>query len=186
MITGKLTKKFYFVPLQTHNDSQILIHSTYRSIEKFIIEVLESFAAYAPEGTWLVFKHHPVDRGRKNYRNFIIQQAELLGIDNRIFVIHDVHLPTCLKNAIGTVTVNSTVGISSLFHNTPTITLGNAIYDIEGLTCKGMKLDDFWKSQKLPDTVLFEKYRRYLIKTTQLNGSFYGKMPVLKDQQESY
>ncbi len=178
-IEGECSKKYFFVPLQTHNDFQILTHSQYRSIEKFIIEVLESFALYAPKETYLLFKHHPVDRGRKNYRGFIMQQAELLGVERRICVLHDVHLPMLLKNAIGTVTVNSTVGLSSLYHHTPTITLGNANYDIEGLTCKGMPLDAFWTHQKYPDMELFEKFRRYLIRTTQLNGSFYGKMPVI-------
>jgi len=172
----KAHKRYFFVPLQTHNDFQILEHSGYRSIEKFIIEVLESFARHAPEETLLLFKHHPVDRGRKNYRSFIMEQAGWLGIEARVRVVHDVHLPTCLKHAIGTVTVNSTVGLSSLFHKTPTITLGNAIYDIEGLTCRGMRLD------ARPDMELFEKFRRYLVQTTQLNGSFYGKMPDFRQK----
>jgi len=176
-IEGKRSSNYFFVPLQTHNDFQILEHSGYGSIEKFILEVLESFAHHAPKECWLVFKHHPVDRGRKEYSAFITEQARQLGIAGRICVMHDVHLPTCLKHALGTVTINSTVGLSSLYHRTPTITLGNAIYDIEGLTCKGMALDDFWRGQHAPDAELLEKYRRYLILTTQLNGSFYGSMP---------
>lgn len=179
-IENKLSKKYYFVPLQTHNDFQILEHSGYRSIEKFIIEVLESFSNNAPKNRWLIFKHHPVDRGRKNYKNFIMQQAELLGIENMILVLHDIHLPSCLEHAIGTVTINSTVGLSSVSQGTPTITLGNAIYDIAGLTCRDMPLKDFWNYQQKPDMDLFEKYRTYLIETTQLNGSFYGNMPDFK------
>ena len=176
-IEGELSKKYYFVPLQTYNDFQILEHSSYKSVEKFIIEVLESFATFAPKDKILIFKHHPVDRGRKNYKKFIMEQAELFGVEKRIEVIHDVYLPSCLQHAIGTVTINSTVGMSSLFHATPTITLGNAIYDIEGLTCKGMSLDEFWHKQITPDEELYNKYRNYLIETTQLNGSFYGEMP---------
>ena len=176
----RLSKKYFFVPLQTHNDFQVLKHSGYGSIEKFIIEVLDSFAKHAPEQTWLVFKHHPVDRGRKNYKTFILEQAAALGVEKKVLVVHDTYLPTCLKHAIGTITINSTVGLSSIYHKTPTITLGNAIYDIEGLTCKGMKLADFWHTQITPDAELFNKFRNYLISTTQLNGSFYGKMPKLK------
>lgn len=183
-IEGELSKKYYFVPLQTYNDFQILEHSSYKSVEKFIIEVLESFANYAPKDKFLIFKHHPVDRGRKNYKNFIMEQAELFGVEHRIIVIHDVHLPTCLQHAIGTVTINSTVGMSSLHHGTPTITLGNALYDIEGLTCKGVKLDEFWHKQVTPDSKLYKKFRNYLIEKTQLNGSFYGKMPEFKFDEE--
>ncbi len=177
ILTKNLSKKYFFVPLQTHNDFQVLQHSNYRSIEKFIIEVLESFAHHAPKETYCVFKHHPVDRGRKNYKAFIMEQASLLNIVERIIVIHDTHLPDCLKHAIGTVTINSTVGLSAIGHNIPTIVLGNAIYDIEGLTNKGLSLRKFWHQHKKPDAELYMKFKQYLIDTTQLNGSFYGLMP---------
>jgi len=176
IVPTELSKKYFFVPLQTHNDFQVLEHSGYKSVEKFIIEVLESFA-HASTSAWLVFKHHPVDRGRKKYTKFIKEQAKLLKIEKRVLVLYDTHLPTLLKNAIGTVTINSTVGLSSLYHGTPTITLGNAIYDIDGLTCKGMRLDDFWHRQLFPDKELLQKYRWFLIENTQLNGSFYGNLP---------
>lgn len=176
-IKGPLSKKYFLVPLQTHNDFQILQHSGYGSIEKFIIEVIESFAKKANKEHWLIFKHHPIDRGRKNYKNFIFEQALQVGLQERVLVIHDLHLPMCLQNAIGTVTINSTVGLSSLYHEIPTITLGNALYDIQGLTCKGMKLDNFWTKHKKPDMLLFKRYRNFIIDQTQLSGSFYGLMP---------
>ncbi len=179
IIQNELSNKYFFVPLQTYNDFQILEHSGYGSIEKFIIEVLESFSKYLSQD-YLVFKHHPVDRGRVNYKKFIINQAEVLGIKDRVLVFHDVHLPTCLKNAKGTITINSTVGLSSLYHNTPTITLGNSIYDIDNLTCKNMQLDNFWSEYKTPKMELLQKYRLFIIENTQLNGSFYGKVPIFK------
>lgn len=179
IIKNELSNNYFFVALQTYNDFQVLEHSGYKSIEKFIIEVLESFSKNTLE-TWLVFKHHPVDRGRKNYKKFIIDQARHFGIEDRVLVLYDTHLPTCLKNAKGTVTINSTVGLSALYHETPVITLGNAIYDIEGLTCKDIKLDDFWHKQQAPDMELLEKYRSYIIENTQLNGSFYGDVPIFK------
>ena len=178
LIKNEISKKYYFVPLQTHNDFQILQHSNYRSIEKFIIEVLESFARHAPKGTYLVFKHHPVDRGRRDYRGFIVDQAELLGVKERVYVFHDVYLPDCLRNAVGTVTINSTVGLTSIDYGIPTMVMGDAVYDIEGLTNKGISLRKFWHRHKKPDRTLFLKYKRYIVEQTQLNGSFYGKMPA--------
>lgn len=186
MIAEALSKQYFFVPLQTHNDFQILQHSDYGSVEKFIIEVLESFAKYAPKENKLVFKHHPVDRGRQNYTSFIVNQSRSLYIADRVLILHDVHLPTCLKHAKGTVTINSTVGLSSLGHGIPTITLGNALYDIEGLTCKGIKLDTFWGKPCEPDNSLYQKFTHYLIVSTQLNGSFYGKFPVEFYKDEMY
>jgi len=176
-LSEKISKQYYFVPLQTHNDFQILQHSNYRSIEKFIIEVLESFAHHAPKDRYLVFKHHPVDRGRKNYRSFIAGQARLLGIEKRMIVLHDVFLPLCLRHAISTITINSTVGMTSLAYGIPTMTLGDAIYDIEGLTAKGTSLKKFWHQYKKPNDMLLDKFSHYLVRTTQLNGSFYGKFP---------
>lgn len=176
-IIDKHKNNYYFVPLQTYSDYQIKEHSHFSSIEEFIELFMHSFAKSAPPKTQLVIKHHPMDRGRKNYTKYINTLSGKLDIKERVITVHDLHLPTCLKNAIGTITINSTVGISSLYHHTPTITLGNAIYDIAGLTCKDMLLDDFWKEYKVPDEELFKKFRRYLIDQTQLNGSFYGRFP---------
>jgi len=177
LFSTTLSKKYYLVPLQTHNDFQILQHSNYKSVEKFIIEVLESFASNAPKDTYIVFKHHPVDRGRKDYTKFIYEQADILNIKKRVISIHDVYLPTCIKNAKATVTINSTVGLTAIGYEIPTITLGNTIYDIKGLTSKEIKLDDFWTDYKKVDINLYQNFKNYIIKTTQLNGSFYGMMP---------
>lgn len=176
-LSEKEGKNYYLVPLQTHNDFQITEHSDFSSIEEFIETVMNSFAKNAPRNRLLIFKHHPMDRGRKDYTKYINTLSEKLNIGGRAISVHDIHLPTLLKNAIGTVTINSTVGISSLYHHTPTIVLGNAIYDIDGLTCKNIPLDDFWVNYITPDAELFEKFRRYLIDQTQLNGSFYGRFP---------
>ena len=170
---NEFSKKYYFVPLQTHGDFQIKTHSKYKNIEAFIKEVMESFSKNAPKEAFLVFKHHPVDRGQRNHARYIKNLAYILGIKDRVIVTWDVHLPTLLKNAIGTVVINSTVGISSLYHETPAICLGDAIYDIEGLTSLGLTIDEFWTNYKEVDTELFKKFRGYLIKTTQINSNFY-------------
>lgn len=177
-VRGEWSKRYFFVPLQTHNDFQILQHSHYRSVEKFIVDVLTSFSENAKKEHMLIFKHHPVDRGRKNYAAFIFEHAEKLGVAQRVKVLHDVHLPALLKHAIGTVTINSTVGLSSLHHKTPTVTMGNAIYGIEGLSVPASGLDRFWTRPEPVDYELYERFRQYLIKHTQLNGSFYGKLYI--------
>jgi len=176
-LSGELKGKFYFVPLQTHNDFQILQHSPYKSIEKFIIHVVESFAKHAPKDTYLLFKHHPVDRGRKNYRNVILEQAGYAGVKDRVLVGHDMQLTEIFKHTRATVTVNSTVGLTSIEHGVPTITLGRAIYDIPGLTNCGKKLRRFWTHYEKPDPELYRKFHAYIVEHTQLNGSFYGVMP---------
>ena len=182
-VEGDWSKRYFFVPLQTHNDFQILQHSTYRSVETFIVDVLDSFGQYADDEMMLIFKHHPVDRGRKDYSPFICEKATALGLHDRVKVLHDVYLPSLLKHARGTVTINSTVGLSSLYHNTPVITMGNAVYDISGLTATEMGLKTFWRKQPEVDQELYRRFKQYLIENSQINGSFYGKLFL---DEESY
>lgn len=171
--SDEYSKRYYFVALQTHDDFQIKEHSKYKNMEEFILEVLQSFAKYAPKDRYLVIKHHPMDRGKKDYKPFIKKHASELGCSERVKVVHDVHLPTLLKHSIATITVNSTVGISSLYHNIPTKCMGNALYDIEGMTSKHVSLDDFWENYEEVDSELFQKFRCYLIQHTQINSTFY-------------
>lgn len=177
LLNEKLKFKYFLVPLQVHNDTQITLHSKYNSIEEFITEVLESFAKNCKtKDLYLVFKHHPEDRGFKNYEKYIKKEAERLEIKEKVFYVHDLHLPTLIKGCCGVVVINSTVGLQALYHNKPVKVMGKAIYDIPGLTFQG-SLDDFWKNPGTIDRTLFLKFRNYVIKTRQLNGSFYGRFP---------
>jgi len=170
-----IKKKFFFVPLQTHNDFQLKTHSSFNTIEEFIKIVITSFAnANLDDDIYLILKHHPMDRGRKNYTKYIKNLSKQLGVAKQIIVVYDLHLPTLLSHTMGTITINSTVGLQALYHNSPVKVLGNAIYDIDGL-CDKQCLDGFWKSPLKPNLELFEKFRGYLINNTQVNCSFYGK-----------
>ncbi len=95
-----------------------------------------------------------------------------LGLQGRVFYVHDVCLPTLLKHAQGTVLINSTVGVSSLFHETPVITLGKAVYNLPGLTSQ-LSLKAFWRIRESVDVELFNSFRSYLISRNQLNGNLY-------------
>jgi len=166
----------YFVcPLQVHCDMQVVVHSRFNSIEHFIGEVLASFAEHAPANKALVFKHHPLDRGYTDYTSLFANLVAELGLTQRVFYVHDLDLPTLLKHAEGTVLINSTVGISSLFHGTPVKTLGDAIYDIPGLTSQ-KALNDFWAGECAVDTDAFQAFRDNLVARNQLNGNLYRRI----------
>lgn len=167
---------FYLVSLQVHNDSQITHHSDYNDVKDFITEVLSSFAKHAPQGTKLVFKHHPLDRGHRNYRGFIKQLSQTLGVADKTFYGCDMHLPSLIKASIGMITVNSTTGLQSIYHQKPTKVMGRALYNIKGLTDQ-QSLDKFWANPTPPNRGFYLKFREYLIEQTQLNGSFYGTSP---------
>lgn len=178
-LRGEFSKRFFLVPLQVYNDAQIHAHSQYVSVESFLRQVVESFAKNAPPETLLVVKHHPRDRGYSDYSRLIRQLKEEHGLKGRLLYVHDLHLPTLLSHARGVVVVNSTVGISALFHKTPLMVCGEALYDIAGMTFNG-PLDSFWREAEnlVVDQILFNRFAEYLLRRTQINGSFYKRLPV--------
>lgn len=171
-------KRYFLVPLQVHNDAQILCHSPYAGVPDFIAEVLVSFAQHAPADQLLVFKHHPLDRPYNDYRHLIGQRARALGIAERVMYIHDQHLPSLLQHARGVVTVNSTTGIQAMFHRTPVLTTGDCLYAIKGLVHPG-PMDTFWTTPGEVDKPLFRRFMAYVIRECQLNASFYAEAPGL-------
>jgi len=173
ILQGK--EKYFLLPLQVHSDMQVRKHSDFSSIEKYIEFVISSFSKSGRSDCSLVIKHHPYDRGYKNYRAVINKMALVYGLENRLYYVHDTDLPALLQNAEGSVLINSTVGISSLYHDTPVKALGSAIYDIDGLTHQG-SLDSFWNDPGKVDRDLFLRFRRYLIDKTQINGSLYTNL----------
>lgn len=175
-LATNLSGQYFFVPLQVHYDSQVRVHSAYKSIEEFIAEVLASFAQNAPENFCLVFKHHPMDRGARHYGDLIASHSATLGITGRVFYAHEMHLPTVLSNARGVVVINSTVGLSALFHRAPVKVMGEAVYDMPGLTSQ-KSLARFWRAPGKVSGPLIDAYRAYLVAHTQVNGSFYGREP---------
>ncbi|MDO4896564.1 MAG: capsular biosynthesis protein [Moraxella sp.] len=169
-------KNFYLVSLQVHNDSQISHHSDYADVRDFITEVLTSFAKFAPKETVILFKHHPLDRGHRDYTRLLKRTAHELGITGRVFYGCDMHLPSLIRASIGMVTVNSTTALQSIYHRKPTKIMGRALYDVAGLTDQ-KHLNAFWGDPTVPDREFYLKFREYLIEQTQLNGSFYGTSP---------
>jgi capsular polysaccharide export protein len=174
-------RDFFLVILQVATDAQVAIHSSFESIEQFIVHTVNSFAQFVQthphRNEVLLFKHHPMDRGYTDYTALIRQLIGQQNLLDRVRYIHDKHLPTLLANAQGVVTINSTVGLSALYHGTPTIALGNALYSMKGLTCQA-PLSEFWKAPMhfKPDANLHAKFRNYITTHTQINGSFYVSM----------
>ena len=179
LLRGSYSGEFFLVPLQVHNDAQVHVHSQFDSVTAFIRHVMASFAKNAPSSTVLVIKHHPLDRGYRDYSRCIQKEAEALGISERVLSIHDQHLPTLLGQSRGVVVINSTVGLSAVHHDTPVKVCGSAVYDMQGLTFQG-SLDEFWQaasSEKI-DRKLYNRFRNFLINQTQLNGNFYTRMDI--------
>ncbi|EAL7207099.1 capsule biosynthesis protein [Campylobacter coli] len=168
-----LEKKYFLAILQVYNDTQIKHHYK-KSIEEFIEELIFSFANHARAKSYLVFKHHPMDRGYRNYSKLINELSQKYHVEGRIFYVHDTYLPTLLKNALGCITINSTVGLSAILEGCPTKVCGNAFYNFEGLAYP-KKLQFFWREAHAykPNPSLVINFKNYLLNTNQFNGNFY-------------
>ncbi|ELI5230504.1 capsule biosynthesis protein [Campylobacter coli] len=168
-----LEKKYFLAILQVYNDTQIKHHYK-KSIEEFIENLILSFANHARAKSYLIFKHHPMDRGYRNYSKLINGLSQKYHVEGRIFYVHDTYLPTLLKNALGCITINSTVGLSAILEGCPTKVCGNAFYNFEGLAYP-KKLQFFWREAHAykPNPSLVLNFKNYLLNTNQFNGNFY-------------
>ena len=165
---------YYFLPLQLGSDAQIRDHSSFEGMTDVLELVMQSFAKHASKETHLVIKNHPLDTGQINYARKIFELSGQFGLEGRVDYLEVGDLHALLENAKGTVTVNSTVGAISMGLNCPTIALGEAIYNLPGLTFQG-SLDEFWTAPQAPDMELFRRFRNTVIHSTQINGGFYSK-----------
>ncbi len=164
---------YFMLPLQVHNDSQITEHSQFLSVAHLATTVIRSFAMHAPLDAMLLIKHHPLDRGHCCYRDLIERTAGALGCAGRVVYFAEGRLPSLLAGAAGTVTCNSTVGFSSLWHGTPVKAMGRAVYNRPGLTAQ-CSLEEFWTAPQPVNPVSVSAFAAFLKATCQANGSFYA------------
>jgi capsular polysaccharide export protein len=139
--------RYFLVPLQVAADSQMGEAARGWTTPRLIAETLASFARSAPVGYRLVYKIHPMERGRSNDRAFIMQTAEALGIAAQVDVIDTGSIGLLTRHSAGMITINSTSGLSAIYHGVPLMVLGDAIYRNEALAvCAGDEadFDGFW------------------------------------------
>lgn len=175
LYTGPLRKKYWFLPLQVHCDFQVM-HSPFASIPEFAEHAISEFARLAEKEHHLVVKHHPMDRAYCDYTELMAELARKHGLGERLHYVHDVDLPAILANALGTITMNSTVGIQSVEMGIPVKVLGNAVYDIAGMTFQGT-LEAFLRNPGTVDREVYDGFRRYLRYHNTGNGSVWKKLP---------
>lgn len=168
---GPWRKRYFLVGLQVHSDSQVR-DSRFSDVTEFIEEVVRTFAEHASTEDRLVVKHHPADRAYRDYGELCRRLAARFGLGERLLYVHDLHLPTLLRHARGTVVINSTVGLSSIHHGTPVHALGDAVYARMGLAATG-SLGDFFRAPPEVDRARYQNAYRYLVHTNQANGSIW-------------
>lgn len=164
---------YILFPLQLDSDAQIRLHSDFAGIADALRMVISSFSAHAPDDLRLLIKQHPLDNGVRDWRNEVISLANLFGVTDRIDYLESGDIIPVLERARGMVTINSTSGTLALMRGIPVIALGNAIYDMEGVTFQGT-LDQFWNDTGKPDGETFFAFCRVLIDRCLIPGGFFS------------
>jgi capsular polysaccharide export protein len=171
LITGQ--RPYFFVPLQLEGDSQITYHSPFSNIVEFIIRVLRSFAVHAPKDALLVFRQHPHARGGPGHAELIRSLAASLDVAGRVFHMTEGDTPDLAQQSMGTVVINSTVGLQALERGVPLIVLGDSLYRQPRFTFTG-ELDDFWHRRQPPDPGPTNAFLAQMKNLTQAPASVYA------------
>lgn len=167
----------FVLPLQLSTDYQIRDHSPFPDMPAAARQIIASFAAHAPSPSRLIVKVHPLDAGIMRWRPVIERMAAGHGVADRVFYVNGGDLNAMLRDAAGCVLVNSTVGLSALQLGCPLKVLGNAIFDVPGMTFQG-PLDRFWTSPARPDADLVRDFIRVLAGALHIRGGYYTQQAL--------
>ena len=170
-------KRFFLLPLQLCGDYQIRNHSPFPDMRAAAAYVLESFARHASGEVLLLIKAHPFDTSFANWRRYIKRRARALGIDQRVQFIDGGDLHQLAADTAGMVCVNSTSATLALAAGSPVCALGEAIYNIPGLTFSG-HLDEFWRNPVPPEPGLYGAFRRVLVNRCLVRGGIASESAV--------
>lgn len=170
-------KPFFLFPLQLSGDYQIRSHSPFPDMRAAAAYVMESFARHAHDDAHLLIKAHPFDTTLIHWRGFIDRRARRLGIRSRVHFVDGGPLDQLAAETAGMVCVNSTSATLALAAGRPVCTLGEAIYNVPGLTFD-RHLDEFWTDPTPPEPGLYGAFRRVLVDRCLVRGGIASETAV--------
>lgn len=171
-------KRFYIVPLQVHDDTQLGRAANAWNNQKLILKTIVSFARNAPADHHLVFKIHPMERGHTRDWHFIRQVSALNDVKDRVHVLDGGSLSLLTRHSAGMITINSTSGLSAIHHGVPLAVLGQALYrhpDLAFCVERGMDLDRFWSEGFVAPEKVRHRYLSWIHHQCLVGGDFYAK-----------
>lgn len=163
---------FFLACLQREGDAQLLRYSHYADNTAFLAEILTSFARNAPAEARLVIKNHPLDPGLVDLARMTHVLAVERGIADRVDFIDGGNLAALCRASQGMVVNNSSAALSALGFSTPVKVLGEAFFDIDGLTDQ-QPIDGFWTAPRPPEDDLYKRFKAHVINRTQVNGNYH-------------
>lgn len=166
-------KPVHLVLLQLNGDSQIKVHSDFRSVRHVIEFCVAEFAASGSQDSLLVFKNHPLDNGVIDLDRVIAEEARRHGIEGRVFFVDTGKLVPLLEKAVSATAVNSTACHQALLRGIPTMVLGRAVFNHPQIVPR-MRLADFFRLRPCMNRADYEKLIGLMQRTCQFNGGYYS------------
>jgi capsular polysaccharide export protein len=170
-------KPIFVFPLQLSGDFQIRTHSPFPHMQSAATYTIESFAKHAPSDVHLLIKAHPLDCSFFNWPRFVRDAALRLGLEGRLHFVDGGDLEGMARGARGLVCVNSTSATLALSQGTPVCTIGEAIYDMPGLTHQG-PVDSFWSNPTAPEPEVYAAFKRLLLDRCLVLGGLASESAV--------
>lgn len=118
---------FLFCPLQVPDDSQVRLFAGWCGGMAGFLAALAEAAGHLPDGWHLRLKEHP------SARQPLGEALAPLVARGRIVVDNDTDSFAQVAASRGVVTLNSSMGLQSFFHDRPVVTLGQAFFNLPGL-----------------------------------------------------
>ncbi len=165
---------YTLVAMQVPHDYQIRASSPYDDYRDMVREILESMARAAPPERRLVLKKHPLDQDYIGWEGEVARWTAELGLHGRVDLIRGGDLGAMIDRSKGVIMANSTVGMHCIRRGAPVLALGEAVYDVPGLTHQD-GIDSFWTDPAPVDAEFAAAFLRALAKEIQVKGSFFNR-----------
>jgi capsular polysaccharide export protein len=168
----ELPNNYLFVPLQVNTDSQIILFSPWLKDMFALISALEEIAKEENIPT-IIIKPHP-----SCPQDYSEVERQIKSRTQKIIFERDIDTQILISNSDVVATVNSSVGMEALLMRKKVIVMGNAFYDIKGITCSAKNItelkDEIIKSKTWnPDYNLLDVFLSYLLGEYIITGSWH-------------
>lgn len=174
-----LPDSYVFIPFQVNTDSQITRFSPWiKDMYGLVDKLAETAHLLGNKSPTFVFKTHPACP--ENYDALASKYKKNSSI--RILIDNALTTQQLIQHADAVITINSTVGIESLLIDKKVIILGQAFYNIEGMTLEAQSVEelaqallsiDNWQ----PELHLRDNFFRYLAHEYQVPGRWQESTP---------
>jgi capsular polysaccharide export protein len=111
------------------------------------------------------------------WQRFVHQQSKRLGLGARLHFVDGGNLDEMVGSSRGLICVNSTSATLALAQGIAVCTVGEAIYDIAGLTHQD-HLDTFWTNPTPPEPLVYSAFRRVLVDRCLVRGGLASESAV--------